>query len=185
RFQLVFHPPDSAPPATLLIRLMAGGVFLWEGVMKFVFPHTLGVGRFLKLGIPAPEFMAPFVGVMEIVGGTLFVLGLCTRLAALPLLIDIVLAVGSATITQMLNKNRLLNALSSMLRNYLSVNLERRARRNDRACMASRRRGSVSPLGHPSGLSVHARTSRWQRDNRIAAAGRPAACEKESTMRDD
>ena len=89
--QWFFYPPDSAPPATLLIRLMAGGVFLWEGVMKFVFPHTLGVGRFLKLGIPAPEFMAPFVGVMEIVGGTLFVLGLCTRLAALPLLIDILI----------------------------------------------------------------------------------------------
>src|SRR5262249_52806262 len=52
-----------APPAPLLIRLMAGGVFLWEGVMKFVFPHTLGVGRFLKLGIPAPEVMAPLVGV--------------------------------------------------------------------------------------------------------------------------
>jgi len=65
---------------------MAGGVFFWEGMMKFVFPHTLGVGRFLKLGIPTPEFMAPFVGVMEIVGGTLFIVGLFTRLAALPLL---------------------------------------------------------------------------------------------------
>jgi hypothetical protein len=54
--QWLFHSPDTAPPATLLIRLMAGGVFLWEGVMKFVFPHTLGVGRFLKLGIPSPEF---------------------------------------------------------------------------------------------------------------------------------
>ena len=92
--QWFFHPPDGAPPATLLIRLMAGGVFFWEGVMKFVFPHTLGVGRFLKLGIPAPEFMAPFVGVLEIVGGTLFVVGLFTRLAALPLLIDMVVAIA-------------------------------------------------------------------------------------------
>ena len=33
--QWLFHPPDAAPSATLLIRLMAGGVFLWEGVMKF------------------------------------------------------------------------------------------------------------------------------------------------------
>ncbi len=101
------HPPDGAPPATLLIRLMAGGVFLWEGVMKFVFPHTLGVGRFLKLGIPAPEFMAPFVGVMEIVGGTLFVLGLFTRLAALPLLIDIVIAIASTKIPLLLGTSPL------------------------------------------------------------------------------
>ena len=32
--QWFFHPPDGAPPATLLIRLMAGGVFLWEGVRR-------------------------------------------------------------------------------------------------------------------------------------------------------
>ena len=105
--QWFFYPPDSAPPATLLIRLMAGGVFLWEGVMKFVFPHTLGVGRFLKLGIPAPEFMAPFVGVMEIVGGTLFVVGLCTRLAALPLLIDMVVAIASTKIPLLLGTSPL------------------------------------------------------------------------------
>jgi len=86
---------------------MAGGVFLWEGVMKFVFPHTLGVGRFLKLGIPAPEFMAPFVGVLEIVGGTLFILGLCTRLAALPLLIDIVVAIASTKIPLLLGTSPL------------------------------------------------------------------------------
>ena len=105
--QWFFHPPDGAPPATLLIRLMAGGVFLWEGVMKFVFPTTLGVGRFLKLGIPVPEIMAPFVGVMEIVGGTLFVLGLCTRLAALPLLIDIVVAIASTKIPLLLGTSPL------------------------------------------------------------------------------
>jgi putative oxidoreductase len=105
--QWFFHPPDGAPPATLLIRLMAGGVFLWEGVMKFVFPHTLGVGRFLKLGIPAPEFMAPFVGVMEIVGGTLFIVGLFTRLAALPLLIDIVVAIASTKIPLLLGTSPL------------------------------------------------------------------------------
>jgi putative oxidoreductase len=105
--QWFFHPPDGAPPATLLIRLMAGGVFLWEGVLKFVFPHTLGVGRFLKLGIPAPEFLAPFVGVMEIVGGTLFIVGLFTRLAALPLLIDMVVAIASTKIPLLLGTSPL------------------------------------------------------------------------------
>jgi uncharacterized membrane protein YphA (DoxX/SURF4 family) len=94
--QWVFHPPtDAAPPATLLIRLMAGGVFVGEGLLKFVFPATLGVGRFHALGIPPPELMATFVGLVEIVGGLLFLLGWFTRLAAIPLMIDIVVAILS------------------------------------------------------------------------------------------
>jgi uncharacterized membrane protein YphA (DoxX/SURF4 family) len=97
--QWFFNPPDdAAPPATLLIRLMAGGVFVWEGLLKFVFPATLGVGRFSALGIPAPELMAAFVGVVEIIGGTLFLLGWLTRLAAIPLMIDIVVAIISTKI---------------------------------------------------------------------------------------
>ena len=70
--------PDTAPGATILIRLMAGSVFFWEGVMKFAFPATLGVGRFTKLGIPAPDLTATFVGGVEIVGGTMLMLGLLT-----------------------------------------------------------------------------------------------------------
>jgi len=86
-------PPPTAPRATVLIRLMAGSVFFWEGVMKFVFPATLGVGRFTKLGIPFPDVMASFVGVVEIVGGVLLIAGLLTRVVAVPLLIDMVVAV--------------------------------------------------------------------------------------------
>jgi putative oxidoreductase len=51
-----------------------GAVFLSEGIQKFLFPADLGVGRFVKIGIPAPQIMAPFVGVVEIVCGTLIVL---------------------------------------------------------------------------------------------------------------
>jgi uncharacterized membrane protein YphA (DoxX/SURF4 family) len=47
-----------------------------------LFPEVLGVGRFAKIGIPAPEIMAPFVGVCEVVCGVLFLLGLLTRFAA-------------------------------------------------------------------------------------------------------
>ena len=50
-------PPVDAPAATIILRLMAGSVFFWEGVMKFVFPNQ-GVGRFTKLGFPAPHFLA-------------------------------------------------------------------------------------------------------------------------------
>jgi putative oxidoreductase len=58
----------------------------------------LGVGRFTKIGIPAPQFFAPFVGVVEIVCGTMLILGLLTRLASLPLLIDISVAIVTTKI---------------------------------------------------------------------------------------
>jgi putative oxidoreductase len=84
--------PIESPPAVFLIRLATGGVFLSEGIQKFLFPAALGAGRFARIGIPAPQFMGPFVGVVEIVCGSLLLLGLLTRLAALPLVIDMVVA---------------------------------------------------------------------------------------------
>jgi putative oxidoreductase len=92
----------AAPASVVLIRVMVGGVFLTEGIQKFLYPDDLGVGRFLKIGIPAPEVMAPFVGVVEIVGGTLLILGWLTRLAALPLLINISTAIVSTKIPMLL-----------------------------------------------------------------------------------
>jgi uncharacterized membrane protein YphA (DoxX/SURF4 family) len=83
----------NGPRATILIRLLVGAVFLSEGIQKFLFPAALGVGRFTKIGIPAPQFFAPFVGVVEIVCGTLLIVGLVTRLAAIPLMIDISVAI--------------------------------------------------------------------------------------------
>jgi len=83
----------NAPRATVLVRLLVGGVFLSEGIQKFLFPQALGVGRFIKIGIPAPQFFAPFVGVVEIVGGLMLIIGLLTRLAAIPLAIDISVAI--------------------------------------------------------------------------------------------
>src|SRR5271169_1690079 len=88
----------KAPRATILIRLLVGAVFLSEGVQKFLFPAALGVGRFVKIGIPAPQFFAPFVGVVEIVCGTLLIIGFITRLASIPLLIDISVAIATTKI---------------------------------------------------------------------------------------
>jgi uncharacterized membrane protein YphA (DoxX/SURF4 family) len=59
----------SAPRSIILIRLLVGCVFFSEGVQKFLFPAALGLGRFQKIGIPAPQFFGPFVGVAEIVCG--------------------------------------------------------------------------------------------------------------------
>jgi len=84
--------------AFLLIRILVGWVFLSEGIQKFLFPESLGVGRFGKIGIPWPQVMAPFVGVVEIVCGFLLLIGLVTRLATVPLLIDIAVAIYSTKI---------------------------------------------------------------------------------------
>lgn len=78
---------------TIIIRLMVGTVFLTEGIQKFLFPAVLGVGRFTTIGIPWPEFSAPFVGVVEIGCGAMLILGLYARLASIPLLIDILVAI--------------------------------------------------------------------------------------------
>lgn len=91
-------PVSTAPAAVFLVRLMVGGIFLSEGIQKFLFPDELGVGRFLKIGIPAPHVMAPFVGVIEISCGTLVLLGLLTRFAALPLIIDMLVAISTTKI---------------------------------------------------------------------------------------
>jgi uncharacterized membrane protein YphA (DoxX/SURF4 family) len=62
-------------------------VFLSEGIQKFLYPAELGVGRFQKIGLPNPEFLAPFVGTFEITCGILVILGFVTRLAVIPLFI--------------------------------------------------------------------------------------------------
>jgi putative oxidoreductase len=85
-------------PAVLLIRLAVGGTFLSEGIQKFLFPDANGIGRFAKIGIPHPDFTAPFVGGTEVVFGVLVLLGWLTRLAVIPLLIDISIAIISTKI---------------------------------------------------------------------------------------
>jgi len=89
---------SRAPAATILIRLMVGAVFLSEGIQKFLFSEALGVGRFVKIGIPYPEIMAPFVGVFEIGCGTLILVGLLTRLAATPMIVNMTVAILSTKI---------------------------------------------------------------------------------------
>lgn len=96
-FELMVHPPTSAPKATLAIRLMAGGVFFWEGLLKFVYANQ-GIGRFTKLGLPVPHVLAPAIAVLEIGGGLLVMGGLGTRLIAVPFIIEMVVAMLSTKI---------------------------------------------------------------------------------------
>ena len=93
----LLRPPVTGPRATMVIRLMAGSVFFWEGLLKFVYENQ-GVGRFTKLGIPFPLATAPFVGGLEIVGGLLLMVGLGTRLIAIPFIVEMVVAMLSTKI---------------------------------------------------------------------------------------
>lgn len=72
---------------TILVRLVVGLIFLSEGIQKFMFPESLGTGRFLKIGFTHPEFWAYFTASFEIICSTLVLLGCLTRLAAIPLFI--------------------------------------------------------------------------------------------------
>jgi len=102
---LVSPPPDGAA-STLLLRLMAGGVFLWEGILKFEYVNQ-GVGRFTKLGMPFPHLTANFVGYLEIVGGLLLLSGLMTRLIAIPFIIEMIVAILSTKISMYLGTSPL------------------------------------------------------------------------------
>jgi uncharacterized membrane protein YphA (DoxX/SURF4 family) len=94
----------EAPASAVIIRFMIGTIFLSEGVQKFLYPEELGVGRFIKIGIPAPELMAPFVGWVEIICGCLILLGFLTRLAAIPLIIDMLVAISTTKIPILFKK---------------------------------------------------------------------------------
>jgi putative oxidoreductase len=94
---MIFHKVmrTKAPAAVLLIRLMVGLVFLSEGIQKFLFPDVRGVGRFIKIGIPQPEFLAYFVACFEITCGVLIVVGLLTRLAVIPTITIMLVAIST------------------------------------------------------------------------------------------
>jgi uncharacterized membrane protein YphA (DoxX/SURF4 family) len=151
---------SRAPAATILIRLMVGGIFFLEGVQKFLYPGDLGVGRFIKIGIPAPEVMGPFVGGVEIVCGMMMMAGLLTRLAAIPLLIDISVAILSTKIPILLGQAFWMFTLPKLPRyGFLSMVHEARA---DFSML----------LGLLFLLIVGA--GKWSLDAKIAAAGERA-----------
>jgi len=91
-------PPISGPSSTLFLRLMAGGVFFWEGILKFVYPNQ-GVGRFTKLGFPFPGVLANFIGTAEIIGGLLILFGLFTRIVVLFFIGEMIVAILSTKIS--------------------------------------------------------------------------------------
>jgi uncharacterized membrane protein YphA (DoxX/SURF4 family) len=148
-----------APAATLLIRIMVGGIFLAEGLQKFLYPADLGSGRFAKIGIPAPEFFGPFVGAFEIICGALILIGLVTRFAAVPLLVIMAVALFTVKIPILLGHEFMGFALRSLDR-YGLVSMIHEAR-NDLAMTF----GSLFLLIVGAGP--------WSLDFRLARSGKP------------
>lgn len=91
--RLMRSTPQAAWYTLPLIRAMVGPVFLFEGLQKFIYPAIRGPGRFERMGFPAPEFFGYFVGAFEVACGTLILLGLFTRLAAVPTLVIMTVAI--------------------------------------------------------------------------------------------
>ena len=89
---LLVAPPANGPRATLLVRVAVGLTFFTQGILKFTDPN-MGVLRFTRIGFPWPGFTAHFAGTFEVLCGALVLLGLFTRLAAIPLLVVISTAI--------------------------------------------------------------------------------------------
>ena len=77
----------------LLLRLVFGWFWLETGWAKL---HNLEffAGRFVEWGIPFPTLSATLSGATDLVGGALLVLGLCTRLACVPMIVNMLVALG-------------------------------------------------------------------------------------------
>lgn len=90
---------------TVLIRFMVGFIFFTEGFQKFLFPHVRGAGRFEQMGMPAPEFLSYFVASFEVVCGILILLGLLTRLAAIPIIFIMLVVIIMTRLPILINEN--------------------------------------------------------------------------------
>lgn len=91
-------PRADGPAAIVLVRLLVGAVFLSEGIQKFLFPGARGAGRFASIGLPAPDALGPFVGGVETICGALVLLGLVTRLAVVPLIAIMLVALATTKV---------------------------------------------------------------------------------------
>lgn len=89
--------------AYLLVRLMTGIVLTYHGYQKvFVMGLDNVAGFFTKIGIPLPQISGPFIGLLELIGGILLLLGLFTRYLGLIFAIEFIVA--SYTVWVLLGK---------------------------------------------------------------------------------
>lgn len=77
---------------------MVSFVFLSEGIQKFLFPASRGAGRFADIGLPQPELLGTLVGSFEILCGSLILIGFLTRIASLPLIVIMLVAIATTKV---------------------------------------------------------------------------------------
>jgi putative oxidoreductase len=124
--RLWWHSPGDSRWA-ILIRISLAFVFVLEGYQKLVLPEALGAGRFAKIGIPWPDLMGPFVGIVEIVCGLLILAGLFARFAAVPLIVIMVVAIISTKVPILLGHDWLMFSVRDLDRyGFLSMTHETR-----------------------------------------------------------
>jgi uncharacterized membrane protein YphA (DoxX/SURF4 family) len=82
-----------------VVRLGAGGVFVVFGAGKFA-SHASQVVSFRTYGLPSPDAFVYAIGVVEVLGGALPIVGLAARLAALVLAGEMVGAIIASGIGQ-------------------------------------------------------------------------------------
>ena len=161
----------SAEPSMLLIRLLVGlVVFFPEGLQKFLFPGLLGAGRFANIGLPWPEVLGPFVGAFETVCGALIIVGCLMRLATIPLIIIMLVAILSTKIPILLGHPFLGFSLQPLKR-YGFWSMQHEARADFcmlLGCLYLLIRGS-------GGLSIDARLQRHHPTDASGAPPRAAA----------
>lgn len=107
---------SSAPSSVVLIRVMVGGLFLSEGIQKFLFSASLGAGRFERIGIPLHEIMGPMVGGFELICGLLVLLGLATRIACVPLIGIMAVALFTTKIPVLIGQDFLISQVRELSR---------------------------------------------------------------------
>ena len=83
----------TAPWGIALLRVVTGIIFLMHGQQK-LFEFGIGgvTGMMTGLGVPAPGLMAVIITLVELVGGIALILGAFTRIAALLVAIDVLVA---------------------------------------------------------------------------------------------
>jgi len=82
--------------APLLLRIFLAPIFIIAGYGKLTDLDSTAYYFGEILGMPAPMFMAIMAGAIELVGGIALILGLATRWFAIPLMITMIVAAGTA-----------------------------------------------------------------------------------------
>ena len=148
------------PP--LFARIVVGWVFLWSGWGKLNALDRI-TQNFVEWGIPFPHIMTPFVSGVEFFGGLLLLLGLFTRVAAVPLVITMIVAILSAKLGDVRFAGDAARLRGGRLHGAVWLACRGRAR-------ADLARLAVAALARPAGLALR-RWSSCQKKSPAFCAG--------------